>query len=59
VWEYTYRDAAAGPMRGLEHVTTGGGHTFRIQWRAPRARWQATLPTMDLVLDSFGPRPGA
>ena len=49
----------AGPMRGLERVTTGGGQTYRIEWRAPRPAWADGLQTLDVVLDSFAPLPGA
>ena len=59
IWEYTYRDAVAGPMRGLERVTTGGGQTYRIEWRTPRTAWASGLPTLDVVLNSFAPLPGA
>ena len=59
IWEYTYRDAKAGPMRVLEWVTTSDGRTYRVEWEAPRVAWAAGLPTLGVVLDSFGPLPGA
>jgi eukaryotic-like serine/threonine-protein kinase len=59
LWEYTYTDPVTGPMRVLERITGGGGHTYRIEWRAPLAQWPAGLPVLDAVLDSFGPQPGA
>jgi hypothetical protein len=58
VWEYTYADPA-GPTRVLERVVSGGGSTYRIQWRAPRPAWADSLSTMGVVLDSFAPLPGA
>jgi hypothetical protein len=59
VWEYTYKDAAGRPMRGLQRVTTAAGFTYRIEWQAPRSAWADALPVLDVVLDGFGPLPGA
>jgi eukaryotic-like serine/threonine-protein kinase len=58
VWEYTFQDPRAGPTRILRHVVTFGGHTYVIEWRAPRQAWAADLQTLAEVLDSFGPAPG-
>jgi hypothetical protein len=59
VWEYTFRDPRAGPMRGLKRVLSAGGHTYVIEWRVPRATWAAELQRLAVVLAGFGPAPGA
>jgi serine/threonine protein kinase len=59
VWEYTYQDRAAGPVRDLQRVLVGGGRTYLVEWRAPRAAWAAGLPSLTVVLASFRPPPGA
>jgi hypothetical protein len=58
VWEYTYRDPSAGPMRGLRRVLTDDGHMYVIEWRASRATWAAESEKLAVVLASFGPLPG-
>jgi hypothetical protein len=55
VWEFTYRDPVAGPMRVLRRVVTDGGRTCLVEWRAPRAGWAAGQPTLAVVLASFQP----
>ena len=59
VWEYTFRDPAAGPVRGLEQVVALDDATYLIEWRAPKAAWAAHLPNLAVVLDSFRPLRGA
>ena len=59
VWEYSYQDQAAGPMRDLRRLLAGGGRTYLIEWQAPRAAWSAGLPGLTVVLASFRPPPGA
>jgi hypothetical protein len=58
VWEFTYRDPAAGPMRGLRRVLAGDEHTYLIEWRAPRASWAAGQATLAVVLGTFRPARG-
>jgi hypothetical protein len=59
VWEYTFRDADAGLMHGLRRVLSVDGGTYLVEWRAPGAAWAGELPRLGVVLDSFGPAPGA
>jgi hypothetical protein len=59
VWEYTYRDAQARPLRAQEQVVVRGGRSYIIGWRTPRAAWAASLSSLDVVVDSFRPPPGA
>jgi hypothetical protein len=59
VWEYTFQDPRGGPTRSLRSVLSAGGHTYLVEWRAPRTAWAAELPRLAVVLDSFGPVPGA
>ena len=59
VWEYTYRDPDGKPMHGMRRVLTADGHTYVIEWRTPRAVWATELQRLAVVLDSFGPAPGA
>jgi eukaryotic-like serine/threonine-protein kinase len=59
VWEYTFEDPRAGPMRGLEQVVAGDGRVYLIEWRAPKAAWAAALPDLSVVVDSFRARQGA
>ena len=58
VWEYTYRDAQARPLRAQEQVVVRGGRTYLIEWRTPRAAWAANLPALDVVMNTFRPPPG-
>jgi hypothetical protein len=59
VWEFTFKDSDGTDMRGLRRVTTTGGRTYVIEWRAARDAWAAQLTRFTVVLASFGPRPGA
>ena len=59
VWEYTFQDPRAGPMRALRQIVTVGGRSFRLDWRAPAAEWAADLPMLVTVLPTIGPVPGA
>jgi len=59
VWEFTYSDPSAGPMRGLQRILTGGGRTYLVEWRAPRAAWATSLPILTVVLASFRAPAGA
>jgi hypothetical protein len=59
VWEYTFRDPAAGPVRGLEQVVAFDGRAYLIEWQAPRAAWVVNLQNLAVVLDSFRPLRGA
>jgi eukaryotic-like serine/threonine-protein kinase len=59
VWEYLFQDARGEPMRGLQRVLAVGGRTYLLEWRAPRTAWAAELQRLAVVLDSFGPVPGA
>ena len=59
VWEYTYQDRSAGPIHDLQRVLTGGGRTYLVEWRAPKAAWAAGLPSLTVVLETFRPPPGA
>jgi hypothetical protein len=56
VWEYTFHDKSAGPMRGLRRIVADGGRAYLIEWQAPKAAWTADLPSLAVVLDSFRPR---
>jgi hypothetical protein len=58
VWEYTFRDAQARPLRAQERVAVRGGRSYLIAWRTPRDAWAANLPALDVVLDSFRPPAG-
>jgi hypothetical protein len=58
VWEYTFQDPSAGPMRGLRQVVAQAGRTYVIEWQAPRAAWAADLQKLAVILDSFGPPKG-
>jgi hypothetical protein len=55
LWEYTF----TGPLRAEQQVLTVAGHTYRVEWQAPRDDWAAGLAEMDTIMDSFGPAPGA
>ena len=46
IWEYTFRDPRAGPVRGLERVVDFGGRTYLIEWHASRATWAVTCRTL-------------
>jgi hypothetical protein len=59
VWEYTYQDPKAGATRALRWIVTVGGHSYRVDWRAPAADWAANLPALLTVLRTTGPAPGA
>lgn len=59
VWEYTYREPGGGVMRVEERVLVDGGRTYRVRWQAPRDTWAAGLATLDVVVASVGPLPGA
>jgi eukaryotic-like serine/threonine-protein kinase len=58
VWNYTYRDAQARPLRAQERVVVRGGRTYLIEWRTPRAAWAANLSGLDVVVTTFRPPPG-
>jgi hypothetical protein len=58
VWEYTFRDPQAGPVRGQRRVMSDGARTYLIEWRTPRAAWAANLPKLSVVLESFRPLDG-
>jgi hypothetical protein len=58
VWEYTYTDPKAGPMRGLQRVITTGGRTFAIDWRTTRPSWAGNVARYLAILDSFTPTGG-
>ncbi|MEV0716909.1 hypothetical protein, partial [Asanoa sp. NPDC050611] len=51
-------DGADGPMRGLDTVVTARGTTYLIQWRTPRDAWQANLPKLTVITESFRPPDG-
>ncbi|GIE31619.1 hypothetical protein Ait01nite_046640 [Actinoplanes italicus] len=59
VWEFTFKDSDGTAMRGLRRVTSSGGRSYVIEWRAARDAWAAQLTRFTVVLASFGPRPGA
>jgi len=59
VWEYTYRDAQARPLRAQEQVVVRGGRTYLVSWRTPRDAWAANLPALGVVQDTFRPPPGS
>jgi hypothetical protein len=58
IWEYTFRDPRAGPVRGLQRVVDFGGRTYLIEWRTSRAAWAVSLQNLAVVLDSFRPLRG-
>jgi len=59
VWEYTFRDADTGLMHGLRRVLSVDGDMYLVEWHAPGAAWAGELQRLAVVLDSFGPAPGA
>ncbi|MEV4703314.1 serine/threonine-protein kinase [Actinoplanes sp. NPDC049316] len=59
VWEYTFRDPAAGPTRALRRLLVADGRAYALEWRAPKAAWAPGLPTLTVMLDSFEPVTGA
>jgi hypothetical protein len=59
VWEYTFQDPRGGPTRSLRSVLAVGGHTYVVEWRAPRTAWATELQRLAVVLDSFTTAPGA
>ncbi len=55
VWEYTFTDPRAGPVRGLERLVSGEGSMYLIEWHAPTAAWASNLEDLAVVLESFRP----
>ncbi|KUL24262.1 hypothetical protein ADL15_43820 [Actinoplanes awajinensis subsp. mycoplanecinus] len=53
VWEYTFTDPVAGPMRGLRRVVPTDGGTYVLEWRAHRQEWAADLPKLAVILATF------
>jgi len=58
IWEFTYRDPATGPMRGLSRVAAGDERSYLLEWRAPRSTWAAGQATLAVVLGTFRPARG-
>jgi serine/threonine protein kinase len=58
VWEYTFTDPKAGPLRGLERAFVAGGHRYLMQWRTPPAKWAANAQRFAVVTNSFRPPAG-
>ena len=58
VWEYTFSDPKAGPLRGSERAFVAGGHTYLMQWRTPVDKWAANARTLTVVTNSFRPPTG-
>jgi eukaryotic-like serine/threonine-protein kinase len=58
VWEYEFTDPKAGRLHAVEHAFVAGGRTFLIQWRAPVAKWTASLADLAVVRASFRPGTG-
>lgn len=59
LWEYTFRDPAAGAVHALEQVVVFGGNPYLIEWHVPGAKWAANLQRLAVVLDSFRSLRGA
>ncbi|MBB4763934.1 serine/threonine-protein kinase [Amorphoplanes digitatis] len=59
VWEYLFRDRAAGQARALKQVVTVDGGTYLVEWHTPRSAWTANLQKLAVVLDSVRPLRGA
>jgi eukaryotic-like serine/threonine-protein kinase len=55
--EYVF-DGPTGPMRGLERAFTIAGQTYLLQWRTPLDAWQANLPNLTVITQSFRPPGG-
>lgn len=53
VWEYTFTDPKAGPLRALEQAFVAGGVTYLVQWRTPPAKWEDGKRTHTAVMKSF------
>ena len=53
VWEYTFTDPKAGPLRALEQAFVAGGVTYLVQWRTPPAKWEDGKRTHSVVMHSF------
>ena len=53
VWEYLFREPGGEPMRGLRRVLTVNGHTYLLEWQAPRPEWAAELQKLAVVQASF------
>jgi hypothetical protein len=58
VWEYTFRDPEAGPVRALDRIVARGGRTYRVEWHTPIKAWAGELQKLDVVLDSLRPLQG-
>ncbi len=59
VWEYTFRDPEAGPVRGLERVVARGSAVYLVEWHTSTAAWDAALRDLAVVVESVGPLRGA
>jgi hypothetical protein len=59
IWEYTFSDPKAGPLRGSERAFVAGGHAYLMQWRTPLDKWAANARTLTVVTNSFRPPTGA
>ncbi|WP_282763568.1 serine/threonine-protein kinase [Actinoplanes sandaracinus] len=55
VWEYTFEDPDGTPMHALRRLTSSGGRTYMIEWRATREAWPTELARFTVVLASFSP----
>jgi hypothetical protein len=55
-WEYTYA-GSGGRLHGIERVFVGFGRAYIVQWRTPERTWQANLPRLGVITDSFRPPP--
>ena len=53
VWEYTFTDPKAGPLRAIEQAFVAGGVTYLVQWRTPPAKWEDGKRTHTMVMKSF------
>ncbi|WP_155123460.1 MULTISPECIES: serine/threonine-protein kinase [unclassified Actinoplanes] len=53
VWEYTWTDPAAGPMRGVRRAVPTTTGTYVVEWRTPRNQWAADLPKLAIVLETL------
>ncbi|MDG4822954.1 serine/threonine-protein kinase [Asanoa sp. WMMD1127] len=51
-------EGASGPMRGRDLVVDAPGRSYLVQWRTPQADWQASLPSLDVITQSFRPAGG-
>jgi hypothetical protein len=58
VWEYTFRNPEAGPVRVLQRVVARGGHTYLVEWHTPSKAWADELQQLDVVMDSLRPLGG-